>query len=333
MNDPVLTRINQACKEKHLSKTLKLCHEYKMPHFGLFVSTALLQQRKDRDDNDDLIKYHTLFSHSTKNINIQLLCDWCTSYHLSQLWSKMLIHSNITLTDKDPDYWIIINAPPPDAVYDKKKTIVFQMKPNMTWCPRDSDFLSVITHEKDYNNIEWHLSKNVSELLSMTFNKNKSLSAILSDKYYDTGHVKRVDFVKALEQHMNVDVYGSNVFDYKHYCGPLPIHEKDNGLFPYKYHFNAERNRIRNYFSEKLIDAILSETLCFYWGCPNVADYIDERAFVVLDLDDIEGSIEKVKTMIENDEWSKRIDIIKIEKRKILTEMNMFQRIRIYLNN
>ena len=224
--------------------------------------------------------------------------------------------NSIRVVDENPDYWVIINSPPPDVYYDASRTILFQMEPNMKsrpdiwgeWSnPRKEDFLKVIDHDNDYNNVEWHISTTFDFLKTQPIQKDVSLdkrvSTILSNKYKDEGQVKRIDFVKYIENDVDVDVFGSNQFEHKNYKGTLPYHQKENGLFPYRYTFNCENNSIDNYFSEKLVDAILSECLCFYWGCPNVGKWIDERAFIRLDMNDFDKSREIIQQSIKNDEW------------------------------
>ncbi|MBP1777768.1 MAG: hypothetical protein H6Q86_3778, partial [candidate division NC10 bacterium] len=91
-----------------------------------------------------------------------------------------------------------------------------------------------------------------------------------------------------------------------------------------KYTFAAESHAEKNYFTEKLVDAILSECLCFYWGCPNLSDYIDPRAYIRLDLDDFDAAAHTITTAIAQGEWERRIDFIRREKRKILEEYQVF---------
>ena len=55
---------------------------------------------------------------------------------------------------------------------------------------------------------------------------------------------------------------------------------------PYRYTIAVENSAHDNYFTEKIIDALLSECLPFYWGCPNFATHIDPRAFITLPLND-----------------------------------------------
>jgi hypothetical protein len=94
----------------------------------------------------------------------------------------------------------------------------------------------------------------------------------------------------------------------------------------------AENNSEHNYATEKIWEPILCECLCFYWGCPNLEDYIDERAFVRLDLDDFEKSYQIIKQAIEEDWWSQRIDIIKKEKEKIINEFGFFPTLQRIIN-
>lgn len=347
MSDLVLTQINNYCKIKDFNNILELCKKNDMPCFGMFLSTILRRQKIGQTVDDELMQYHNLFSKKVKDTGdtentsykVSLLCNWTDS--LNVYWSKMIPQeSNIILTNENPDYWVIINKPPDDmdTRYIPERTIVFQMEPHMDqhpeqwgeWSsPDPTNFLKVFTHKTDYNNIEWHLELSADD--GEEIKKNPLLdgvvSTVLSDKYYDPGHIKRVNFVKWIENITSIDVYGDNTFVYKSYKGFLLYHNKNDGLFPYKYHFNAENHSIPNYFTEKIVDAILSECLCFYWGCPNISEYIDPRAYIVLDLDDILGSLKTVQDAITNDEWGKRIDVIRAEKKKIMKEKNIFVRI------
>ena len=130
-----------------------------------------------------------------------------------------------------------------------------------------------------------------------------------------------------------VDVFGGNKFLWKNYKGTLPYHCKDDGLMPYKYHFNAENNKIPNYFTEKLVDGILSECLVFYCGCPNVREYIDPRAYVQLELSNFEKDYEVIKKAIKDNLWEQRLPFIREAKKKILDEMQFFPRIEKIIKN
>ncbi len=286
-----------------------------------------------------------------KKKKVLLLCNWCSSEQLVETWCKMSENSNnswknITVVSQEPcDFYCIINKPPPDASYIPEKTILFRMEPYMEkderqWGdfakPDPKKFLFAGYHDLHFNNNEYHLSKSYQQLLNEPIIKNPDLnnilSTVLSDKYKDPGHIKRVDFMKFVEKKMEVHVFGSDKFLWKNYKGSLPYHTKDDAMFPYKYTFNVENHSIKNYYTEKLIDGILSETLVFYSGCYNARDYIDERAFVYLELSNFEKDFQTIKTAIEEDWHTQRLPYIKQAKQKILNELQFFPRLHAIIN-
>lgn len=255
-----------------------------------------------------------------------------------------------------PDYYVIINMPEKTTdFYEPAKTIVFQMEPmcmseSQTWGaktwgqwanPDESRFLEVRNHKNTYNNCAWQLRRTYKDFQSdldsgkHIFKYYNYVSTICSSKYYDPGHRLRVDFLKycefqsngksVSEFHLKIDIYGfNNKHGFKNYKNSLDMRDKVNGFMPYKYYFIAENNSERNYISEKLYEPILCECLCFYWGAPNASDYIHPDAFVPLDLNDFEGSYKIMERAIMEDWHSKRIDIIRKEKNKILNYYNFF---------
>lgn len=285
-------------------------------------------------------------------ILIKLLCHWMPSREITEIWNKMskgnYTWNNIQLVtdDSTPDYFVILNTPYSGETFNPKRSIVFQMEPLMAqypqkWQyfadPRSPPFAYTCKHVDEYNNNEWHLSKTYSELLEFSPKKDENLnnviSTVLSKKYFDLGQVKRVDFVKFLEKKgQPIHVYGSDEWKYKDYKGSLPLYCKDDGLFPYKYTFNVENHSIKNYYTEKLIDGILSECLVFYSGCYNISEYIDERAFVYLELSNFEDDYQTIQRAIKEDWWSQRLPYIRAAKKKILNELQFFPRLERIIN-
>lgn len=287
-----------------------------------------------------------------KKIKIYLMCNWCNSYDLCKLWNKMsqdnnYSWNNIEIVWNEPcDYYCIINKPPDNIKFDSKKTIVFRMEPYMNkdkrlwgdyWSnPPKEDFLFIGFHSNFLNNLEWHISKNYKQLMNEEIVKDNEisnvLSTVLSNKYQDPGHIKRIDFIKYLEKKINVHVFGGNRFLWKNFKGSLPYHEKNNSLLSYKYTFNVENHSIANYCTEKLVDGILSECLTFYSGCPNIKDIINEKAYVYLELSNFEKDYQIIKKAIEEDLWSKRLPFIKAEKKRILNDLQFFPRLEKIIN-
>ena len=268
------------------------------------------------------------------NIKLKILCNWATSSEIHKSWSKMIGNNPFRLVDTNPDYYIIINKPPENVYFDPKKTIVMGMEPDTfisnrwtDWYNSKSDFLYFID-ENYMNNFEWWVSLDASrDTLPINKTKGNIISSIVSSQYIYQGHKLRIDFIKRAEYTLNMEIYGwDNKFNFKSYIGSL-YENKDDGLYPYKYTISAENTSRRNYCTEKLIDAILSETLCFYWGCPNLDEYIDPRCFIYIDLTNHEESINVIKDAIENNEWEKRIDCIRRMKHHIITKLSCFSRI------
>lgn len=284
---------------------------------------------------------------STKKKKVLLLCNWATPKGIADQWNRMT-KGNYTWNDIEiiwtgqPDYHVILNTPGYTmAPYDPAKTLIFHMEPNMSdaklwnrWS-NPKGFMKVFTHETDYANFDWHISKNYNELCENLDSslKTEILSTVLSKKYTDPGHMRRIDFVKFLEKNnVKIDVYGNNFWNYKNYKGSLPIYEKDNALIPYKYTFNAENTFKKNYFTEKLIDGILCECLVFYCGCYNIRDFIDEKAYVYLSLENFQKDMETIEKAIKEDWYSQRLPYIRKAKQKILNELQFFPRLERILN-
>jgi hypothetical protein len=79
--------------------------------------------------------------------------------------------------------------------------------------------------------------------------------------------------------------YYSNVFN--NYTdtendGVLPNDDKLN-IFKSKFSIIIENSQETNYFSEKLIDCLLTKTIPIYWGCPNITEYFDKDGFIFIE--------------------------------------------------
>lgn len=290
-------------------------------------------------------------------INVKVIPWWTTPsqflYYNSKLTKGDNTWNDIKLVDTTyADYYVFINGPNEshDEYYDISKSIIIQMEPSSTLARYDHWYSEIVDKvfyffdtKTHHNGIEWHISKSYTWLMNNQIAKSKTMSSIISDEYQLEGHRKRVNFIKYLhDEDFFEDLYGkfsqngtgTEIMRRLHkHRGSLPYYMKDAGLFPYKYTFNAENTSENGYFTEKIVDAILSECLCFYWGCPNLESFIDGRAFIRLDLDNIEGSIKFIRDSINNNEYEKRIDIIRVEKKKILNELQLLPTIEGIIKN
>ena len=319
------------------------------------IELTQLQQSMYFKHTDGLyVKKNYIESH--KNIRIKMICNWCSSEQLCKEWSNMChdkFHKKwntieITHEDKEIDYYVIINSPPVGAVYEPAKTIVFQMEPWVydetkqwgvkTWgnewsSPDPTKFLRVFTHKTNLNNVQWQIDYPFhSTPVPEGSKKLNRVATICSEKNFDNGHLLRNNFIRYVDfsetdgvDANEVDIYGrENYHQFSNYKGPVPEDNKYNVYANYKYCLGVENNSEHNYATEKLWEAILCESLCFYWGCPNVEEYIDEKAFVRLPLEDPAAALQLMQQAIREDWWSQRIEIIKQTKEKILNELGFF---------
>lgn len=283
---------------------------------------------------------------------VKFLTNWCSSEELVRRWSRMTQGDGrwndlvMTADDTDVNYWVILNYPQTGATYDPARTIVFQMEPRCsdptqswgtkTWGewanPDPAKFLAVCTHEHAVNLAEWQLPQDYQTLKTLDATTAKArgnvIGSICSSKYVDPGHKKRIDFLKfveaAADPDVQVDIFGrENTHGFASYKGALGDAEKDKGILPYKYYFMCENNAERNYITEKLWEPILMESLCFYWGAPNVTEVVDPQVVVVLDMNDFAAAFATIKRAIQEDWWSQRLPAIRKEKARILETMTV----------
>lgn len=281
---------------------------------------------------------------------------WSTPEDLAQTWTKMIAgDSAIEFVSRDKRnedsvYWVIVNKPhETDSEIPYSRSILLRMEPFMEkrpqvwgeeWANPDiKKFMYVIGAPSNPNFLEWHVSFNYDQLMNTSYKSMKTegnaISVIVSDKYMDIGQVKRIDFVRYLQQHhpeIELHVYGNgcNKFGLKNFRGPLPSYHKENGLVPYKYSFNCENNQILNYVTEKLYDGILCETFVFYNGAPNVAPMFnmtfDQLPFCTLELDDFNYAANQIKKAIESNAFDENYDKIVQLKKYCLSHLSLSKR-------
>ena len=124
----------------------------------------------------------------------------------------------------------------------------------------------------------------VPDWRDLDIRKTASCSLIASAKRDLEGHQLRhavIDWVR--KTGADVDIMGR---------GYTPFERKSDGLAPYRYSVVIENVRERNYFSEKLTDAILCGAVPIYWGCPNIGDFLDCSGMILCETqEDIQQAI------------------------------------------
>lgn len=79
---------------------------------------------------------------------------------------------------------------------------------------------------------------------------------------------------------------------------PVFEHDSKFELFRrFQYSLVIENSKQKDYFTEKIIDCLITKTIPIYWGCPNIHDYFDTRGFILLDTPTFEEFHEKIQIL------------------------------------
>lgn len=70
-------------------------------------------------------------------------------------------------------------------------------------------------------------------------------------------------------------------------------------MFNSMFHICIENNQAKDYFTEKIVDCIVSKTVPIYNGCPNISDYFDINGIIFVK--DENDAINKVNNLTEAD--------------------------------
>ena len=276
-----------------------------------------------------------------EDITVGVITNWTDGDNIVRQWQRQFPNNGawkgvrLVTSDADaaPHFTLVINHPRNQDLPIKAETsIVVHMEPYEgtsqygDWAqPNSTRFLHV--HSRDFapNFLEWHLDISYDQLATTSPSKTADLSAIVTGKRLSLGHHFRLDLIHHLESiGQAIDVFGlDNNESFRNYRGALPWLDKREGLAPYRYTIAVENNSENNYVTEKLTDAILSECLPFYWGCPNLEDIIDPDSFIRLPSDDITAATSIIREAIAKDEYSRRLPAIKRSKEKLLNSLQL----------
>lgn len=158
---------------------------------------------------------------------------------------------------------------------------------------------------RDINNGEffYYGSTFLNNINQIDIKKTHMASLIASTQNQHEGHKLRhqiVDYIKAHK--INIAVIGR---------GYKPFEKKEDGLKSYKYSIIIENSSEQDYFTEKVVDACLLETIPIYWGAPNISEYFDTRGLIVCEnIEEIKQAINKMS----NENYASKIKYIKKNK-------------------
>ncbi|MES2812669.1 MAG: glycosyltransferase family 10 [Bacteroidota bacterium] len=252
--------------------------------------------------------------------------------NFSQVWGdyKFIIDDNL----KECDFWVVYSdyKIKEEEVKCDPQHVIFIPGECYSISPKFSrkflnQFGTIITVQRElkhkniiysHNANPWFIGKSFDELIGLkTPEKTKLISVISSDKVITEVHRKRREFVEKIKLHFGdkIDVFGRGICDFE---------DKWDVLANYKYSIAIENDYCEDWVTEKFFDCLYTHTLPFYYGCPNLESMVNEKSFIRIDIENFEGSIKIIEEAIKNDEFSKRIEILKKESTESLYRDNFF---------
>ncbi len=173
-------------------------------------------------------------------------------------------------------------------------------------------------YSKHHEMFPWLFKQKSYSFLYQNMNniKTKEICIIASDATWLQGHKDRFAFVNKLIGHFKdrIDVYGRgfNQFDCKYEI-----------LKNYKYSVCIENSSLPDYFTEKINECYLAEVFPIYFGCTNIEDYYEQDAFVLIDIHNLDESIEKIEFVLKSNLWQEKRELIRQMKLRYLTKYHL----------
>jgi len=155
----------------------------------------------------------------------------------------------------------------------------------------------------------------IKNIHKKNIHKNKLASIIASARHSLEGHKLRHEIIEHIRNtNTNINIMGR---------GYKPFEHKEDGLIDYQYSIIIENVREKDYFTEKLVDACLCETIPIYWGAPNISDYFDPRGLIICNsIEDIKNALNQMSTS----DYNSRIKWINKNKKSALYHADYIKR-------
>jgi hypothetical protein len=154
----------------------------------------------------------------------------------------------------------------------------------------------------------------------MPHTNHQLMSIMISGKMYAPGHIYRHRLVRGiLQSNLPVDIYGNGCIMYRN--SPYANDPRLKGPFAeyepyenYKFHVAIENFQSNYYFSEKIINPLLSGSIPVYLGCRNISKFFGDTPIVMSG--NLEDDMQLIIDIVEHpDKYMRDIDVEKVEER------------------
>lgn len=150
--------------------------------------------------------------------------------------------------------------------------------------------------------------------------KSKEIATICSAKQQThTLHQKRYNLMRYLAERIpNLEWYG---------WGVKKLEKKFEAQNDYRYTIAIENYVAPYHWTDKISDPLLSLCLTFYVGDPRLEEVFPAESFIRIPLEDHEEAYRIIREAIDNNEYEKRLPIIKEARKRLIEKHNIYNRV------
>ena len=292
----------------------------------------------------------------SKYIRVKFVSDYCSSGHCKQEYERACLVQNIDYYGKTKKIYftttetythaILLNCPTPANLQVQPKNVI-----GFAQEPHDTPFLKIYQNnfiEYVVKNIGKYFIGSVDKFPTPTFvghhgflfyetpkplpfipQKPKIMSIMVSHKTYTPGHQYRhIVAQHILKYNLPIDIWGNGADSYKR---EFPNNKYIKGGFKsmeemckdYLFTIAIENTSHDHYFTEKIINPFINNTVPLYWGCKKVEEYFPKHTIRLT------GNITRDVIIIHSVLRSpnKYITEYKIDQEMVLNKVNLVKNI------
>jgi len=237
------------------------------------------------------------------------------------------IDTSKLITPRRPVYITADNYTVPSSIFPVRTKIYIQFEPNVMFPAREfllqnwRLFKHVITYDdiilnkvpnaikytygttwlkqEDYNHIDKSLKK-------------FKISTLVGSKAFAPGHNLRHELYQKQQEFTKfpLTIYRSTRGVQLENISNNPVLPDGNKIHlfrEFQFSVTIENSQQINYFTEKLIDCLISKTIPIYWGCPNISEYFDTTGWIIFsDLNDLKHKL----SLLDESYYSRYTEVI-----------------------
>lgn len=219
---------------------------------------------------------------------------------------KVFVSSNepAHCPSREPSWRIVQNAHQYDLILSTDEDVISNV-PHSVLFPYGTTWLG-----KNKNNHNDSLGQIDHDILSEIGEKQNTISFMTTNHFGAPGYTMRqviwnnrkylkypTVFYSSTRFITNQPTWNGLLFSDTIHDGLLPNDDKIN-LFKSKFSIAIENNKEKWYFSEKIVDCLITKTVPIYWGCWDIGRFFDTRGIITFD--SFPELIEKINSINEN---------------------------------